>query len=106
MSYSWVLLIVAGFLEVAWAVGLKYTNGFTRLFPSLWVGAAILASLYLLSLAQRDLPIAVAYAIWMGIGTLGTALVTSFLLQQPLSSLQWVFVSTLLASVIGLKFTV
>ncbi len=106
MSYSWVLLIVAGFLEVAWAVGLKYTNGFTRLFPSLWVGAAILASLYLLSLAQRDLPIAVAYAIWMGIGTLGTALVTSFLLHQPLSSLQWVFVSTLLASVIGLKFTV
>jgi quaternary ammonium compound-resistance protein SugE len=105
MSYSWILLLVAGLLEVAWAVGLKYTNGFTRFLPSLWVGASILASLYLLSLAQRELPIAVAYAVWMGIGTLGTALVTSFVLHQPLSLLQWVFVSTLLASVIGLKIT-
>ena len=102
---AWILLITAGLLEVVWAVGLKYTHGFTRLIPSLWVIAAIVASLYLLAIAQRGLPIAVAYAVWMGIGTLGTALFTSLVLRQPLSPLQWVFVAGLLVSVAGLKLT-
>lgn len=105
MSLSWILLIVAGLLEVAWAVGLKHTHGFTRLWPSLWVGAAIVASLYLLALAQRGLPIAVAYAVWVGIGTLGTALVGSLVFKAPLSLPEWFFLGLLLVSVIGLKIS-
>jgi quaternary ammonium compound-resistance protein SugE len=99
----WILLIAAGLLEVVWAVGLKYTHGFTRLWPSLWVAAAIVASLYLLALAQRGLPMAVAYAVWMGIGALGTALVSAFVLKTPLAAAEWFFLVLLLVSVIGLK---
>lgn len=70
---SWIYLAVAGLFEVAWAVGLKSTHGFTRPLPSVFVGAAMLASMGLLSLAVRELPIGTAYAVWTGIGTLGAA---------------------------------
>jgi quaternary ammonium compound-resistance protein SugE len=103
MSVSWILLVLAGLLEVAWAVGLKSTHGFTRLWPSLWVGAAIAGSLYLLALAQRGLPIAVAYAVWMGIGAAGTALVSAVFLREALNPLQWVFFALLIAGVAGMK---
>ena len=105
MSTSWILLVAAGLLEVVWAVGLKFTNGFTRLVPSLITGAAIIASLYLLSLAQRGLPFAVAYAVWMGIGALGLALVGTLWLKAPMSGAQWFFFVLLLVSVAGLKFS-
>ncbi len=105
MSLSWLFLLLAGLLEVFWAVGLRSTHGFSRLVPSVFVGVAIVASLYFLALAQRTLPIAVAYAVWMGIGVLGTALVSAFLLREPLSGLQWLFIGLLLAGVAGLKFT-
>ncbi len=105
MTLSWLFLLLAGLLEVVWAVGLKSTQGFTRLLPSLGVGAAIIGSLWLLALAQRTLPIAVAYAVWMGIGVVGTALVSAFLLKEPLSGLQWLFIGLLLAGVAGLKAT-
>jgi quaternary ammonium compound-resistance protein SugE len=104
MSTAWLLLIVAGLLEVVWAVGLKFTEGFTRPLPSLITAAAIVASLYLLSLAQRGLPFAVAYAVWMGIGALGLALVGTFWLKTPMSAAQWGFFILLLISVAGLKF--
>jgi quaternary ammonium compound-resistance protein SugE len=103
MSTSWVLLVLAGLLEVAWAVGLKSTHGFTRLWPSLWVGAAIAGSLYLLALALRGLPIAVAYAVWMGIGAAGTALVSAVFLREALNPLQWLFFAMLIAGVAGMK---
>jgi quaternary ammonium compound-resistance protein SugE len=105
MSSAWLLLLAAGLLEIVWAVGLKYTNGFTRLLPSVVVGAAIIASLYCLALAQRTLPMAVAYAVWMGIGALGTALVSALWLRAPLSPLQWGFLLLLLISVAGLKLS-
>ena len=105
MSYSWMLLIAAGLLEVVWAVGLKYTNGFTRLVPSLITGTAIVGSLYLLSLAQRGLPFAVAYAVWMGIGALGLALIGTLWLKAPMSGPQWFFFFLLLVSVAGLKLS-
>jgi quaternary ammonium compound-resistance protein SugE len=105
MSSAWLLLLAAGLLEIVWAVGLKYTNGFTRLLPSVVVGAAIVASLYCLALAQRTLPMAVAYAVWMGIGALGTALVSALWLRAPLSPLQWGFLLLLLISVAGLKLS-
>lgn len=100
----WLLLIAAGLLEVAWAVGLKFTEGFTRPLPSVLTAAAIVASLYLLSLAQRGLPFAVAYAVWMGIGALGLALVGTLWLKAPMSGAQWFFFVLLLVSVAGLKF--
>lgn len=103
MSLSWILLVLAGLLEVVWAVGLKSTHGFTRLWPSLWVAAAIVSSLYLLSLAQRQLPIAVAYSVWMGIGALGTALVSAVFLREALNPLQWFFFALLLVGVAGMK---
>ncbi len=105
MSLSWFYLLIAGLLEIIWAVGLKSTQGFTRPLPTLFVGAAIVASLYFLALAQKTLPIAVAYAVWMGIGALGTALVTAVWLKTPLSVPQWGFMVLLLAAVAGLKLT-
>jgi quaternary ammonium compound-resistance protein SugE len=105
MTTAWMFLFIAGALEIVWAVGLKSTDGFTRLMPTLIVGAAIVSSLYFLALAQRALPIAVAYGVWMGIGTLGTALVTSVWLKMPLSPLQWGFLVLLLVAVGGLKLT-
>ena len=103
MSQSWIFLIVAGLLEVVWAVGLKSTHGFSRLWPSLWVGAAIVGSLYLLALAQRGLPIAVAYSVWMGIGAAGTALVSAVFLREALNPLQWMFFAMLIVGVAGMK---
>jgi quaternary ammonium compound-resistance protein SugE len=105
MTLPWLFLVLAGLLEIVWAVGLKSTDGFTRLWPTLFVGAAIVTSLYFLALAQRTLPIAVAYAVWMGIGTLGTALVTSVWLKVPLTPAQWGFIVLLLVAVAGLKIT-
>ena len=104
MSPAWIALIGAGLLEVVWAVGLKYTEGFTRFVPSVITVTAIVASLYLLALAQRALPMAVAYAVWMGIGALGLALVGTLWLKTPLSAAQWFFFALLLISVAGLKF--
>jgi quaternary ammonium compound-resistance protein SugE len=103
MSYAWTLLIIAGLLEMIWAVGLKYTQGFTRLIPSLWVGAAILGSLYLLAQAQKTLPISLAYPVWMGIGAAGTVAFGAIFLREALSPAGWCFLALLLVSLIGLK---
>jgi quaternary ammonium compound-resistance protein SugE len=105
MTTAWLFLVLAGLLEIVWAVGLKSTDGFTRLWPTVFVGAAIVSSLYFLALAQRTLPIAVAYGVWMGIGTLGTALVTSVWMKAPLTLSQWGFLVLLLIAVAGLKIT-
>lgn len=102
---SWILLIVAGLLEACWAVGLKYTDGFTRLVPSILVGSAIVGSMVLLALAVRDLPIGTAYAVWVSIGVLGAAIAQPILFQQPLRPAQIVFLVMLLVSVVGLKVT-
>src|SRR5512145_2278792 len=74
LGMAWFSLIVAGLFEVVWAVGLKYTQGFTRLWPSVWVAAAMVVSLYLLAVALKSLPVGTAYAVWTGIGAVGTAI--------------------------------
>ena len=84
---SWMLLVLAGLLEVGWAVGLKYTEGFTRLWPSLLTVAAMAASVGLLGLALRHLPLGTAYAVWTGIGTVGTAIFGMVLLGEPAGAL-------------------
>lgn len=102
---AWVMLIIAGLLEVCWAVGLKYTEGFTRPLPTVLTVAAIIASMVLLSLAARSLPIGTAYAVWVGIGALGAAILGMVLFQEPASALRFFFLAMLLTSIIGLKLT-
>jgi len=101
----WLLLFIAGLLEVCWSIGLKYTHGFTRLWPSVFTVAAIVASLYLLSTAAKVLPIGTAYAVWVGIGALGAAVVGMLLLGEPASPARLGFLGLLIVAIIGLKAT-
>ncbi|WP_164021628.1 quaternary ammonium compound efflux SMR transporter SugE [Pyxidicoccus trucidator] len=102
---SWILLIIAGLLEVCWAIGLKYTEGFTRPIPSILTGAAIVASMVLLGLAAKTLPIGTAYAVWVGIGALGAAVLGMVLFHEPVTPLRIFFLSLLLVAIVGLKAT-
>ena len=102
---SWILLIVAGLFETCWAVGLKYTDGFTKPIPSVFVGSSILASMFFLALAVRELPIGTAYAVWVSIGIVGAVISQPLLFNQPLRPVQIFFIMLLLVSVIGLKIT-
>ncbi len=102
---SWTLLILAGLLEVCWAVGLKSTEGFTRLVPSLLVGVALAGSLWLLALAVRTLPIGTAYAVWVGIGAAGAAITATVFLGEAMTPLRALFLGLLVVSIIGLKLT-
>lgn len=100
---SWVYLIAAGLLEIAWASSLKRTEGFTRLGPSVVTAILYAASLYLLSLALRALPASSGYAVWVGIGAVGTALVGIFFLGEPKSALRLVSIALIVLGVIGLR---
>ena len=100
---SWVYLFVAGVLEVAWASTLKQTEGFTRLSPSLLTLGLMGASFYLLSLGMRDLPASSSYAVWVGIGAVGTALVGIFFLGETRSALRLVSIALIVLGVIGLR---
>lgn len=102
---SWMLLVVAGLLEVGWAIGLKYTEGFTRLVPSVLTIAAMVVSMWLLGVAARTLPIGTAYAVWVGIGATGAAILGILLFKEPLSLARGVFLAMLVTSIVGLKMT-
>jgi quaternary ammonium compound-resistance protein SugE len=99
----WLLLLIAAFFEIIWAAGLKSTAGFTRLGPSAAVLAAMGLSLWLLALAARSLPIGTAYAVWTGIGAVGTALVGIIWLKEPASAARLVCISLIVTGVVGLK---
>ena len=101
---AWFYLFVAGLFEAVWAVGLKYTEGFLRLVPSVVV-LAMVGSMILLALAVRTIPLATAYAIWVSLGIAATAVGQATLLKQPLLPMQILFLSLLLVSVVGLKLT-
>ena len=100
---SWFFLVVAGLLEVAWAVGLKYTEGFTRLWPSLWTLTAMLGSVGMLGLALRHLPLGTAYAVWTGIGTIGTAAFGMLMLNEPAGALRIGSIGLIALGIAGLK---
>ena len=100
---AWLVLVVAGLFETVWAVGLKYTDGFTRLGPSLLVLAAMAVSVYGLSLAMRVLPVGTAYVAWTGIGSLGAVLIGLFFLGEPRSALRLASIALIVAGVVGLK---
>ena len=102
---AWFLLVIAGLLEIVWSLGLKYTHGFTRPLPSIVTGAAILGSMLLLARAARTLPIGTAYAVWVGIGVVGTAIGGVMLFNEPLTILRVGFLVLLVVAIIGLKLT-
>ena len=102
---SWIILIIAGLLEIAWAVGLRYTEGFTRVLPSILVIIAIAGSMLLLAVAVRSLPLGTAYAVWVGIGIFGTVLADYFLFKQPLGVTRAGFLILLMTAIVGLKVT-
>ncbi len=99
----WTYLFIAAVLEIVWATGLKYTEGFTRLWPSIGVGTAMAASMFLLALAARGLPIGTAYAVWTGIGAAGTAILGIILFHESASALRLVCIALIVTGVIGLK---
>ena len=102
---AWTYLLFAGLFEIGWAVGLKYTDGFTRLWPTLGTVAAMAISLFLLGLALRDLPLGTAYAVWTGIGAVGTVILGIFLFQDPATVVRLVCIGLILAGIVGLKLT-
>jgi quaternary ammonium compound-resistance protein SugE len=103
---AWLVLIVAGLFEVGWAIGLKYTEGFTRLWPSLGTAASMVLSVVLLGLALRSLPLGTAYAVWTGIGTVGTALFGIALFHESADPLRLACIGLIVVGIAGLKLAV
>jgi quaternary ammonium compound-resistance protein SugE len=102
---TWFVLVIAGLLEVGWAIGLKYTEGFTRLWPTVGTVAAMVVSIGLLGLAMRTLPVGTAYAVWTGIGAVGTVVLGIVLFGEPATVARLACVGLILAGIVGLKLT-
>ena len=100
---AWIALVIAGIMEIGWAVGLKYTDGFTRPWPTVGTGAALVVSMGLLGVALRTLPLGTAYAVWTGIGTVGTAILGMVLFQEPATAIRLASIGLIVASIAGLK---
>lgn len=99
----WLTLVLAGLFEIGWAIGLKYTDGFTRLKPTVATAVALVASMTLLGLAVRTLPLGTAYAVWTGIGTVGTALLGIMLFDEPATGARLTFIGLIVIGILGLK---
>lgn len=102
---AWIILFIAGLFETCWAIGLKYTEGFTKLWPSVFTVVTLGISMYLLAKATETLPIGTAYAVWVGIGAFGAAILGIFLFKEPANFARLFFLGLLLVSIIGLKLT-
>ena len=100
---AWTLLFVAGLFEVGWAIGLKYTDGFTRLVPSVLTAIAMIASVFILALALRTIPVGTGYAVWTGIGAVGTALLGIVLFGESASIARLACIGLIIAGIVGLK---
>ena len=100
---AWVLLVVAGLLEVGWAIGLKYTQGFSRLWPSVFTITAMVLSIVLLGIAMKSLPVGTSYAIWVGVGAVGTAILGMVLFGEPATPGRLISLGFIIAGIVGLK---
>lgn len=105
MRMAWVVLVIAGLFEVGWAIGLKYTEGFSRLWPSVGTVTAMVVSVLLLGWAMRSLPVGTAYAVWTGIGAVGTVILGIVLFKEPATVARLACVGLILAGIVGLKLT-
>ncbi len=103
--WPWIVLVIAGLLEIGWAIGLKSTDGFTRLWPSVFTLALMATSMVLLAYAVRSIPVGTGYAVWTGIGALGTALLGIWLYQEPANPMRLFFLALILIGIIGLKWS-
>ncbi len=102
---AWVLLVVAGLFEVGWAIGLKYTDGFTRLWPSVFTLLSMVASIMLLGAAMKSLPVGTSYAVWVGVGAVGTAILGMVLFGEPANGARLLSLGLIVAGIVGLKLT-
>ncbi|HTO29680.1 MAG TPA: quaternary ammonium compound efflux SMR transporter SugE [Pararhizobium sp.] len=102
---AWLILFLAGLLEIGWAIGLKYTEGFTKLMPTVLTGASMVASVVLLGIAMRTLPLGTAYAVWTGIGTVGTVILGIVLFAEPATAMRLGCIALIIAGIAGLKLT-
>ena len=100
---AWVILLLAGLFETGWAIGLKYTDGFTRLWPTVWTVFAMIISLWLLGIAVKSLPVGTAYSVWVGVGAVGTVVLGIVLLGEPANAARLISVGLIIAGIIGLK---
>jgi quaternary ammonium compound-resistance protein SugE len=101
----WIILVVAGLFEIGWAIGLKYTEGFTRLWPSLGTIAAMIVSLGLLGVAMKSLPVGTSYAVWVGVGAVGTAILGIVLLGEPATAARLISLALIIAGIVGLRLS-
>jgi quaternary ammonium compound-resistance protein SugE len=100
---AWFILFLAGLFETGWAIGLKYTDGFTRLWPTVWTVVAMIISLWLLGIAVKSLPVGTAYSVWVGVGAVGTVVLGIVLLEEPANAARLISVGLIIAGIIGLK---
>lgn len=100
----WVIVLIAGLMETGWALGLKYSDGFTRLWPSVLTIVLAVGSFYLLSVAMKSLPVGTAYAVWVGIGAVGTAIAAVVLFQEPVNAMRIAGIGLIVAGILALKF--
>lgn len=101
---AWVVLFIAGICEIGWAVGLKYTDGFTRLWPTVFTGVSLVISMALLGIAVKSLPLGTAYAVWTGIGAVGTVILGIVLFKEPATVVRLACVGLIVSGILGLKF--
>jgi quaternary ammonium compound-resistance protein SugE len=100
---AWILLIVAGLFEIAWAIGMKYTDGFTRPLPTAATVAAMVISVWLLGIAMKTLPVGTAYSVWVGVGAAGTVILGIILFKEPANALRLASIALVIAGIVGLK---
>ena len=100
---NWIILVLAGLFEIGWAIGLKYTDGFSKLWPTVWTLASMIVSLGLLGVAMKSLPVGTAYAVWVGVGAVGTAVLGIVLLGEPANPGRLISLGLIVAGIIGLK---
>ncbi|WP_368487532.1 multidrug efflux SMR transporter [Clostridium sp. BJN0013] len=100
---EWIYLVTAGFFEVSWAIGLKYSQGFTKILPSILTIIGMIASFYFLSLSLKSLPLSTAYAIWTGIGTVGTVILGIILFKEPINAMRTICIVFIVLGIVGLK---
>lgn len=102
---AWIVLVIAGILEFIWATGLKYSEGFTKLWPSVFTLITMAISFYLLSLSMKVLPIGISYTVWTGIGAVGAVIIGYLVFKEPMSLLKFVFLAMIIGGILGLRFT-